>query len=155
MVHVQNCGACHIWQGEVKSLKAKLEKALQPKVTFAVDPNLFKKSLNPSYEKYSFVEEIPMRKSKWIHHHGLCHYYCHSGHTIVKCKFRTFLVPKGIYQWMPKCNIVSAHTQGPNENWVPTSLFWYCRLSVLHPRKEDGLLTVGVQGTWRVTYLYS
>jgi hypothetical protein len=105
LVRVQNCGACHIWQGEVKYLKAKLEKALQPKVAFAIDPNLFKKSLNPPYAKYSFVEKIPripMSKSKRIHHHDLCHYYCHSGHTIAKCKFRRFLVHKGIYQWMPK-----------------------------------------------------
>lgn len=28
LVRPQNCGACHIWQGEVKSLKDKLEKAL-------------------------------------------------------------------------------------------------------------------------------
>lgn len=126
LVRDQNCGACHIWQGEVKSLKAKSEKALQLKVTSAIDPKLFKKSLNPSYAKYSFVEKIPripMSKSKQIHHHDLCHYCCHSSHTIVKCKFRRYLVPKGIYQWMPKCNIVSTHTQGPNENWVPTSLF--------------------------------
>ncbi|XP_050889936.1 uncharacterized protein LOC127095266 [Lathyrus oleraceus] len=95
LARVQNCGACHIWKGEVKSLKAKLEKALQPKVTFVIDPNLFKKSLNPSYAKYSFVEKIPripMRKSKRIHHHGLCHYCSHSGHTIAKRKFRKFLV---------------------------------------------------------------
>ena len=67
LVRVQNCGVCHIWQGEVKSLKAKLEKALQPKVIFVVNPNLCKKSLNPPYAKYSFVEKIPripMSKSK-------------------------------------------------------------------------------------------
>lgn len=31
------CETCHIWQKEVKTLKAKLDKALQPNVTFAID----------------------------------------------------------------------------------------------------------------------
>ena len=125
-IKVRYCEVCHIWQQEVNSLKAKLEKALQPKVTFTVDPRLFKKSLNPPYAKYSFVEKIPedsMSKSKQIHHHGLCHYCCHKGHNIEKCKFRRFLVPKGIYQWRPKGNHVTTYPHGPNENWVPTPLF--------------------------------
>ena len=82
-----NCGVYHIWQKEVKTLNVKLEKALQPKITYAVDPRIFKKSLNPPYAKYSFVEKIPKdstSKTKHVHHHGLCHYCCHKGHTIEK-----------------------------------------------------------------------
>ena len=123
----RECEVCHIWQQEVRTLNAKLEKALQPKVTFAVDPRIFKKMLNPPYSKYSFVEKIPkdsMSRSKTIHHHhGLCHYCCRFGHTIEKCKFMRFLVPKGIYQWRPKGNHVTTYPHGPNKNWVPTSLF--------------------------------
>ena len=120
---VRYCDACHIWQKEVNTLKVKLEKALQPKVTYAVDSRLFKKSLNPPYAKYSFIPKDLMNKNKQTHHHGLCHYCCRAGHTIEKCKFRRFLVPKGIYQWKPKGNHVSTYPLGPNENWVPTSLF--------------------------------
>ncbi|XP_058766926.1 uncharacterized protein LOC131640543 [Vicia villosa] len=125
-IETRYCGVCHIWQQEVKTLNAKLEKALQPKVTFAIDPTNFKKTLNPPYAKYSFVEKIAkdsISKSKQFHHHGLCHYCCRKGHTIEKCKFRRFLVPKGIYQWKPKDNHVTTYPIGPNENWVPTSLF--------------------------------
>lgn len=31
------CETCHIWQKESKDLKAKLNKAFQSKVTFAID----------------------------------------------------------------------------------------------------------------------
>lgn len=39
---------CHICQKEVITLKAKLNKALEPKVTFTINPSKFKKSLNVS-----------------------------------------------------------------------------------------------------------
>ena len=54
-IETRYCEVCHIWQQEVKTLNAKLEKALQPKITYAIDPRIFKKPLNPPYAKYSFV----------------------------------------------------------------------------------------------------
>lgn len=40
--------------------------------------------------------------------------------TIEKCKFMRNFVPKGVFQWLPKCNDVFTNPQGPNENWVPS-----------------------------------
>ena len=115
------CGTCHIWQKEVNTLKVKLDKALQPKVTFSIDPSKFKRSLNPSHKKYKYAQKDS--NSKIISHHNLsCHYCCKKGHTIEKCKFRRLFVPKGVFQWFPKCNLDFTHPQGPNENWI-TSIF--------------------------------
>ena len=50
------CDTCYIWQNEVRKLKAKVTKALQRKLTFAIDSTKFNKSLNPPYTKYSFFE---------------------------------------------------------------------------------------------------
>lgn len=44
------CETCHIWQKEVITLKAKLTKALEPKVIFAIDPTKYKISLNILYK---------------------------------------------------------------------------------------------------------
>ncbi|XP_050890376.1 uncharacterized protein LOC127095777 [Lathyrus oleraceus] len=52
-----NCETCHIWQKEVITLKSKLNKALEQKVTFVINPSKFKRSLNVSYKKYNFVVE--------------------------------------------------------------------------------------------------
>ena len=38
------CETCHIWQKEVITLKVKLNKALELKVTFAINPTKFKRS---------------------------------------------------------------------------------------------------------------
>ncbi|XP_058721912.1 uncharacterized protein LOC131593431 [Vicia villosa] len=115
------CETCHIWQKEVRDLKAKLDKALQPKVTFAVDPNKFKRSYTPLYSKYTFVPKVSTSKTAYSHH-ITCHYCCKKGHTIEKCKFRRILVPKGVFQWLPKCNNLCTHHLGPNEDWGPSTL---------------------------------
>src|SRR3954471_22456778 len=57
------CETCHIWQKEVRDLKAKLDKALQPKVTFAVGPNKFKRSYTTLYSKYTFVPKVSTSKT--------------------------------------------------------------------------------------------
>ncbi|XP_050896755.1 uncharacterized mitochondrial protein AtMg00810-like [Lathyrus oleraceus] len=51
------CETCHIWKKEVNTLQAKLDKALQPKITLAIDPSNLKRSLNLSYKKG--VELLP------------------------------------------------------------------------------------------------
>lgn len=43
------CETCHIWKKEVNTLKSRLNKALEPNVTFAINPTKFKRSLNVSY----------------------------------------------------------------------------------------------------------
>lgn len=40
---------------EVITLKAKFNKALEPNITFAIDPTKFKRSLNVPYKKYNLL----------------------------------------------------------------------------------------------------
>ncbi|MCI01758.1 hypothetical protein A2U01_0022786, partial [Trifolium medium] len=40
--------------GEVRNIQAKLDKALVPEVTFAIDPKPFDKPMNRPYKKYKF-----------------------------------------------------------------------------------------------------
>lgn len=116
------CETCHIWQKEINTLQSKLDKALQPNIPFAIDPSKFKRFLNPSYKKYKHVQKDSNRKST-SHHNLSCHYfYYKKGHTIENCKFKRLFVPKGVFQWLPKCNLDLTHSQGPNENWVPITL---------------------------------
>ncbi|XP_050919837.1 uncharacterized protein LOC127137416 [Lathyrus oleraceus] len=89
------CETCHIWEKEVITLKEKSTKALEPKVTFAIDSTKFNKSLNVQNKKYKFVVMESNNKSHF-HHHLTCHYCYKKGHTIAKCKFRRYLVPNGV-----------------------------------------------------------
>ena len=41
---------CYIWQRELKNLKAKLDKALQPKITFSIDRSNFRSSMINPYK---------------------------------------------------------------------------------------------------------
>lgn len=91
------CETDHIWQKEVNTLKAKLDKELEPKAIFPINSTKFKRSLNVSYNKYSYVEKEYNSESN-SHRQLTCHYCCKKGHTIVKCKFRRFLVPKGVFK---------------------------------------------------------
>lgn len=77
------CESCHIWKKEVNTLKDKLDKALHPKVTFAIDPSKFKRSLNPSYKKYKYVQKDSNSQSAF-HHNLSCHCCYKKGHTIEK-----------------------------------------------------------------------
>lgn len=95
------CETCHILQKEVITLKPKFNKPLEPKVTFAINPTKFKKKLNVPDKKYNFVVRGSNRKSHF-HHHLTCHNCCKKCHTIVKCKFMRYLVPKGVFQWLFK-----------------------------------------------------
>jgi hypothetical protein len=115
------CETCHIWKREVRTLQAKLDKALQPKVTIDIDQSHFRSNVNNPYQKYTYVVKNQVSKSN-SHPNLNCLYCCKKGHIIAKCRFRRFLVPKGIFQWLPKCNQSFTHTLGPNENWVPPSL---------------------------------
>src|ERR1051325_8274802 len=64
--------------------------------------------INP-YKKYSY--EVRDQSSKCNYFNTLtCLYCCKKGHTIKKCHFRRFLVPQGIFQWLPKCNLCTTHT---------------------------------------------
>ena len=108
------CDTCYIWQGEVRNLKAKLDKALEPKITFAIDKSNFRKSMVNPYQKYKYVIKDEDSKSN-PNANFSCLYCCKKGHSIAKCRFRRFLVPKGIYQWMPKCNHFVPHHSGPNK----------------------------------------
>jgi hypothetical protein len=108
------CDTCYIWQGEVRNLKAKLDKALEPKITFAIDKSNFRKSMVNPYKKYKYVikdEEGKVNENV----NFSCLYCCKKGHSIAKCRFMRFLVPKGIYQWQPKCNHFGPHHSGPNK----------------------------------------
>ena len=71
------------WQKEVNTLKHKLSKALEPKVTFVVDPTKFKRALFEPYTKYNFVIKDSNSESH-SHRHLACHYCCIKGHTISK-----------------------------------------------------------------------
>lgn len=91
------CETCNIRQDEVNTLKAKLDKALQPNVTFSIDPSKFKWYLNPSYKKYKYDQKDS--NSKITSPHNLsCHYCCKKGHIIEKYKFMRLFVPKGVFQ---------------------------------------------------------
>lgn len=79
------CDTCHIWKKEVNTQKDKLNKALEPKVTFAINPTNFKRYLNVLYKKCNFVVRKSNRKSN-SHHHLTCHYCCKKGDTIAKNK---------------------------------------------------------------------
>jgi len=108
------CDTCYIWQSEVRNLKAKLNKALEPKITFAIDKSNFRSSMVNPYQKYKYVIKDEDSKSN-PNVNFSCLYCCKKGHSIAKCRFRRFLVPKGIYQWMPKCNHFVPHHSGPNK----------------------------------------
>ena len=97
-----------------------MKKALQPKVTLAVDLTKFDKSLNPPYAKYSFVK---MKiKNKLNGCQNITCYHCRmKGHKIVECKLKKILRSNGYPQLKPKCDDYVTHPQGPNENWVPSS----------------------------------
>lgn len=86
---------CHIWKKKVITLKAKLTKALEPKFNFTIDSTKFKRSWNVPYKKYKYVVR-ESNSENHSHHHLTCHYCCNKGHTISKCKFRRYLVPKGV-----------------------------------------------------------
>ena len=77
-------------------------------------------SLNP-YRRYNFVEKDPNSKSP-SSHNLYYHYCCKKSHTITKCKYRRLFVPKGVFQWLPKCNQDLINHQGPNEDWVPITI---------------------------------
>lgn len=59
-------------------------------------------SRNP-YRRYNIVEKGSNSKNT-SSHNLYCHYCCKKGHTIEKYKFMRLFVPKGAYQWLPKCN---------------------------------------------------
>ncbi|XP_050876901.1 uncharacterized protein LOC127080630 [Lathyrus oleraceus] len=61
------CETCHIWQREVRTLRAKLDKALQPKVAFAIDISHFRSDMNNPYQKYTYVVEcLEDTERTWI-----------------------------------------------------------------------------------------
>jgi preprotein translocase subunit SecE len=101
----------------VRNLHAKLDKALVPKVTFVINQKSFDKPVNRPYKKYKFVEKKEYRKRTRVIIVIILLFV-----TIVfiknillpNCSFRKFLVPKGVMQWIPKCNNVSTNPKGPN-----------------------------------------
>ena len=115
------CETCYIWQNEIRILKAKLNKALQPKVTFAVDRENFRNSMNNPYKRYSYKIRDDTSKDN-PYNLVTCTYCCKKGHTVRRCRFRKILVPNGIFKWFPKSNNSFTHTLGPNEDWVPIFL---------------------------------
>lgn len=66
-----------------KTLKAKLDKGLQPKVTFDIYISKYDMPYHNPYRRYSFIEKGPNRKST-SSHNLYCHYCCKKGHTIAK-----------------------------------------------------------------------
>ena len=121
---------------------------------FAIDRSNFRKSMINPFQKYTYEVRDQYRKSR-SHLDMSCLYCCKKGHTISKCRFRRFLVLKGIYQWFPKGKKCFTHTQEPNECWVLISDVWYFRWNVLSLSREDGFSIVVAQDTWRVTFRYS
>ena len=121
-----DCDACCVWKGEVKTLQAKLDEALVSKVTFVDIPKNFnKRKIRPS-KNDKFVKKKLNPKSKISghtnHSNVICHYCCDKSHTIAKCHARKVLVPKGKLQWLPKLdNNVSTNQLGPNMSWGPIS----------------------------------
>lgn len=108
------CEFCHNWQKKkINALQVKLDTTLQPKSAFAIDPSKYEISLNHSYKKHNFKKQDSNDKNI-IHHNISCHYCCKNGHTSEKCKFRKMLFPKGVSQWLPKCNLDFTHFQGSN-----------------------------------------
>lgn len=87
-------------------------KALEPKVTFVIDSTKFTRSLNVPYKKYKFVIRESNRESH-SHNHLTCHYCYKKGHNISKCNFRRYLVPRGVFQWLPKFKNVSLTLKDP------------------------------------------
>lgn len=67
---------------KVITLKAKLTKALELKVTFT-DSTKFKRSLSVPYKKYKFVVRESNSESH-SHHQLNCNYCCKKGYTIAK-----------------------------------------------------------------------
>ncbi|XP_050902822.1 uncharacterized protein LOC127115287 [Lathyrus oleraceus] len=110
------CESCHYWQEEINVLQVKLDNALQPKISFSIYPSTFGRSLNHSHKKHKNFKKGSNGKST-SHHNLSYHYCCQKGHTIEKCKFRKVFVPKGVSQWLPKCNLDFTHSQGHNEIW--------------------------------------
>lgn len=97
--------SCHNWKKEINVIQVKLDKALQPMIAYAIDSSKYERSLNHSYKKHKFVKKES--NSKDTSHNNLYCLYCFKkGHTIEKYKFRKLLVPKGAFQWLPKCNLV-------------------------------------------------
>ena len=77
------CESCHNWQKEINALQVKLDKTLQSKSVFSIDPSKYERSLNHSYKKHkNFKKDL---NGKSITHHNIsCHYCCKKGHTIEK-----------------------------------------------------------------------
>lgn len=73
------CENYNIWQKEVNTLKAKLNKTLEPNVTFSINPTKLKRYFNVSYKKYTFVVRESNSKSN-SHNHLTYHYYCKKDH---------------------------------------------------------------------------
>lgn len=115
-----DCETCRIWQKEAKTLKAKLDKSLQRKVTFAIGTSKYDMPSHNPYIRYNFVENGSNSKST-SSHNLYCHYCCKMGYAIAKCKFMRLFFPKGAFQWLPKCNQGFINSQGPNEDWVPST----------------------------------
>jgi hypothetical protein len=78
------CETCHIWQREIRTLQPKLDKALQPKVTFVIDQSHFRSNMNNPYQKYTYVVKDQVSKNN-SHPNLNCLYCCKKGHTIAKC----------------------------------------------------------------------
>lgn len=107
-----------------------------------------------SYKKYNYAEKESNSESH-SHRHLTCHYCCKKCHTIIKCKFRRFLVPKGLFNGFPSATIFPLTLKDPIKIGYLSLLFDYCRLNVLAPRRECGFLIVVAQGICQVTFLYS
>lgn len=97
------CKTFHIWQKGARTLKAQMDKALQSKITFAIDTSKYDIPYHNTYRRYNYFEKSSNGKIT-SSHNVYCHYCCMKGHTIAKCNFRRLFVSKGAYQWLPKCH---------------------------------------------------
>lgn len=130
-----------------------MNKALQTKVTFAIDTSKYDMPSHNPYRRYNYVENSLISK-KASSHNVYCHYCCIKIHTIAKCNFRRLLVPKGTHQSLPKCNKGLTNHQWPNEDWVPSTSRWSCRINVLALWKEYDISFLEAQVIILVTLLY-
>lgn len=77
------CETCHIWKKEAITLKSKVDKVLQSKVTFVIDTLKYDIYSHNPYRRYIYVEKSSNGKSIFSHN-GYCHYYCMKAHIISK-----------------------------------------------------------------------
>lgn len=56
----------HIWQKEARALKAKLGKALQPKVIFDIDTSKYDMPYHNPYRRYNYVERVQLAKEHFL-----------------------------------------------------------------------------------------